>query len=96
MLTSEFAEQLKKLDPRLEIVPNPNRKGLSNVKLDGEDICPVPSEIIKEETDPGYVYAFPNGWVAPHNSTKEVLAKVHRILELLKTRDGYELFYGKE
>lgn len=94
MKTQEFELELKKLDPRLSIIENPNRPGLSNVKLDGRDVCPVPSDIIKDEPDNGYRYEFPNGMSARHKSKSEVLAQVHQILEMVKTPEGVETFFG--
>lgn len=83
MKTSDLAIELQKIDPRLTIVPNPNRPGLSNVKLDGQDVCPVPSDEIKEESDPNYVYQFPNGMMARHKSRAEVLDMVATHLKVL-------------
>ena len=34
------------IDPRLSIVQNPNRQEIANIKLDGVDVCPIPSTII--------------------------------------------------
>lgn len=96
MKTIEFEKELKALDPRLAIIPNPNRPGLSNVKLDGIDVCPVPSEEIKEEPDPGYRYMFPNGMTAPHKSRSEVLDRVKKMLEMIETPEGKDIFYGKD
>jgi len=93
MTTSDFALELKKLDPRLEIVSNPNRPGLSNIKLDGKDICPVPSDEIKDEPDNSYRYEFPNGMSARHKSRSEALAQVEQVLEMIKTPEGHELFF---
>jgi len=95
MKISDFELELKKINPDLVIVPNPNRPGLSNVKLNGQDICPVPSENIKEEPDKDYRYAFPNGISARHNSIPEVIAKVEATLKTLQTEEGREIFYGK-
>lgn len=94
--TKDFEREIKLIDPRLSIVPNPNRPGLSNIKLDGRDICPVPSEEIKEESDPNYQYTFPNGMIARHKSRKEALAHIESTLTLLKTKDGHDLFYGND
>ena len=91
MQTKEFEKQLKEIDPRLEIIPNPNRPGLSNIKLDGKDICPVPADEIKEETDPNYFYTFPNGMIGRHKSTKEALAQVHQVLQFIK-EEGEDAF----
>lgn len=83
MKTSDFEQELKKIDPRLEIVVNPNRPGLSNVKLSGQDVCPVPSDDIREESDPNYTYTFPNGMIARHKSMAEVRDMVKTHLRVL-------------
>lgn len=94
MTTSDFEKELQKIDPRLAIVVNPNRPGLANVKLDGKDVCPVPSDDIKEEPDPNYTYVFPNGMMGRHNSRTDVLAKVRQVLDYIKTDEGREVFFG--
>ena len=94
MKTKDFALELKAIDPRLAIIENPNRIGLSNVKLDGRDICPVPSDEIKDEPDNNYRYEFPNGMSARHKSKSEVLAQVEQILDMVKTPEGAETFFG--
>ena len=94
MQIKDFEAELKELDPGLSIVPNPNREGLSNIKLNGVDICPVPGDEIKEESDPNYYYVFPNGMAARHKSRKEALSYVHSVLDLVKTEQGKEEFYG--
>lgn len=95
MKTAEFKEELKALDSRLDIVENPNRPGLSNIKIDGKDICPVPSENIYEEPDNNYRYEFPNGMSARHKSRSEALAQVMSTLELIKTEEGKSIFFGE-
>lgn len=94
MKTKDFELELKAIDPRLAIIENPNRIGLSNVKLDGRDICPVPSDEIKDEPDNNYRYEFPNGMSARHKSKVEVLAQVEQILDMVKTPEGAETFFG--
>lgn len=96
MKTSDFEKELQKIDQRLAIVENPNRQGLSNVKLDGKDICPVPSDEIKEKPDPTYTYTFPNGMVTPHNSIEDALTKVNYILEYIQTPYGKDIFFENE
>lgn len=93
--TSEFAEELKKLDAGLEIVPNKNNPGLSNIMYQGKDVCPAPSNYIKDEPDPFYNYTFSNGMVARHKSKTEAMAQVKHVLNLVKTEEGRELFFDK-
>ena len=92
----DFENELKEIDPRLSIVPNPNREQLSNIKLDGVDICPIPRHEILEEPDPNYGIIADNGWKMKHKSRKEALAQVHDTLEKIKTPEGYEVFFDKE
>lgn len=94
MKTSDFEIELKKIDSRLSIVPNPNRAGLSNIMIDGKDVCPVPSNEIRDEIDHNYRYEFPNGMSARHKSKSEALAHVHQTLELIKTEEGANQFFN--
>jgi hypothetical protein len=94
MQTEAFEKILQEIDPRVTIVPNKNRPGLSNVLLSGKDICPVPSDIIKEDTDPSYTYTFPNGMMARHKSQKEVISQLNTILEYIKTDEGKDVFFN--
>jgi hypothetical protein len=96
MKTTDFAEQIKKIDPRLTIIPNENRPGLSNIMFDGRDVCPVPSDEIKEDDDPRYYYVFPNGYSAAHNSVKSALAKIEGLFEKLKDPEKKEAFYSND
>jgi hypothetical protein len=84
------------LDSELSIVPNPNNPGLSNIKYKGKDVCPVPSETIKDEPDPFYNYTFAaNGMTARHKSKEEAMAQVNHVLNLVKTEEGRDLFFDK-
>ena len=94
MKTQEFLKELKALDNRIEIIENPNRPGLSNVKIYGTDICPLPSEEIKDEPDNSYRYEFPNGMSARHKSRVEVLAQVKAVLEMINTKEGSDEFFN--
>jgi len=91
----DFENELKAIDPGLSIVPNPNRPGLANIKLKGRDICPVPSEEILDKPDSGYKITLPNGWEAQHQSREGALARVHSVLELIKTPEGSDQFFGR-
>lgn len=91
-----FQEELLKIDSRLSVVKNPNYPQLANIKLDGINICAIPSRIIKEEADPSYTIEFSNGFVSKHRSRPEALAQVNNVLEMLKTPEGKEIFYAKE
>lgn len=95
MRTSDFEAELKEIDPRLSIVQNPNRPQLANIKLDGQDICPIPAYEIRDEPDPTYTIELPNGMHAPHKSKREAIAMVHHVLKLLENPDNADAFFGR-
>ena len=95
MTISEFEKELKAIDDRLSIVPNVNRPQIANIKLQGRDICPIPSQEIFDDPDPGYKITLPNGWEAQHQCRKGALARVHSTLELIKTKEGEDQFFGR-
>lgn len=92
----DFENELKELDPRLSIVLNPNREGIANIKINGFDICPIPSEEIHEVVDPTHVVRMDNGWVLKHKSKADALAIVNQTLESIKTEEGRALFFDEE
>jgi len=91
-MNKEFEAELKAIDPRLTLEPNLNRPGISNIKLNGKDVIPVPDDL-REEHDPNYVYQFPQG-AFPHTSKKEALARVRTILDGIKDPDFHDAFFG--
>lgn len=91
----DFLEEIQKIDPRLMIVENPNRPKIANIKLDGEDVCPIPRYEIKEYTDPGYTIEMPNGMQIPHKSKIEALASIQKTLTLISTPDGADAFFRR-
>lgn len=95
MKTIDFVKELEAMHQDLSVVSNPNNPGLSNIKYNGRDICPIPSDTIKDEPDPLYTYTFPNGMIARHKSRDEALAQVNHILNLVKTEEGRDLFFDK-
>ena len=95
MRTIDFETELKALDPRLAVVPNPNRPQISNIKLDGQDICPIPAYEIRDEPDATYTIELPNGMVRPHKSRREALEQVNHVLNLIKTKEGADIFFGR-
>lgn len=95
MRTSEFAEELLKMDPRISVVPNPNRPQLANIKVDGMDVCPIPAFEIRDDFDPTYTMEMPNGSVRPHKSKREALEMVNHILETIKTPEGADAFFAR-
>lgn len=91
----DFQDELLKLDPRLSLVPNPNRPQLANIKLDGVDVCPVPAYEIREDSDPTYTIELPNGARVPHKSRIEALAYVNHMLKVLENKDNADAFFGR-
>ena len=91
----DFELELKEIDPRLSIVPNPNRTHIANIKLDGTDICPIPRYEIREYPDPTYTVEMPNGSVAKHRSKEEAIALVKHTLKIIETQEGADQFYGR-
>ena len=91
----DFENELKAIDPRLSIIPNPNRPQLANIKLDDTDICPIPRYEIRDEPDPTYTIELPNGTLARHKSKNEALALVSHTLGIINTKDGADNFFGR-
>lgn len=91
----DFEKELQAIDSRLTIIPNPNRKGLANIKLEGRDVCPIPAEEIFDVSDEGYKITLPNGWEARHKSRPEAIARVQSVLDLIKTQEGSDQFFGR-
>lgn len=90
----DFQNELKAIDERLTIVQNPNFPQMANIKLNGKDITPIPSDEIYDEDNPGYTMAFPNGMVVPHRSRPTALALVKDTIEKIKDRDYHDAFFG--
>ncbi len=93
--TDEFAEELMKLDPRISVVPNPNRDKISNIKIDGTDVCPIPRYEIREFRDPGYSIEMPNGVLVPHKSRSEALTLVKHTLKMIENPENADAFFGR-
>lgn len=95
MTIKDFAQELKEIDPRLSIVQNPNRPLIANIKLDGTDVCPIPSQEIRDEPDSTYCIELPNGVMIPHKSRREALERVHHTLKLLENPENADAFFGR-
>ena len=93
--TDDFAKELMDLDPRISVVPNPNRPQISNIKIDGTDVCPIPRYEIREFRDPGYTIEMPNGMLVPHKSKTEALDLVKHTLKMLENPDYSDAFFGR-
>lgn len=90
---SDLLVELRKIDSRVEIVPNANRPGLSNIMVNGQDICPIPSYELQDEHTSDYIYTFPNDIQAPMKTYGEALEMATRILEKLKDPKIAEEFF---
>lgn len=95
MTSQELEVELKNLDPRLSVVPNNDRPGLSNIFFEGRnyDLPAISSHDIREEADPSHIYEFPNGHRARLWSRPEI---VGRIEDFLKKVDGNRDLYKDE
>lgn len=96
MTTKEFEAELQTIDPRVTIRPNANRPGLANVFIGTGEVCPCPAEEIRDEPDPTYVYAFPNGSVARHKSRREVTDALRDTLRKIEDPDTAALFFSND
>lgn len=87
----DFEAEIKKLDPKFSILPNPNNLaggenpvGLNNIFYDGKNYdLPVCPDVIRDTIDPGYRFVFRNGYAARFWSTEEVIARLKVFLEQL-------------
>lgn len=91
----DFENELKAIDARISIVPNPNRPKIANIKIDGEDVCPIPAFEIRESPDPTYTMEMPNGSMAKHRSKQEAIALVKHTLGIISSPDGADAFFGR-
>ncbi len=92
----DFEVELKQIDPRLSIVKNPNRRNIANIKLDGQDVCPIPGDEIREESDPNYTIELPNGTFVKHRSKTEAIALVRHTLNIIKDPATEAAFFGRD
>lgn len=91
----DFQDEVMKIDPRLSIVPNPNRPRIANIKLDGTDICPIPAFEIREFPDPSYTMELPNGMMVKHRSKEEAISMIKDTLEKIKSPEYADAFFGR-
>lgn len=99
----DFENELKAMNDDISIVVNPNRgpneenrHGIANIKLYGEDICPIPSGDIYDEPNDTYGYMFPNQIRLSRFKTRpEAIMQVRHILDTIKSQDGRDAFLGK-
>ncbi len=97
MNSVDFEKILQKIDPRLSVVPNNNRPGLSNIFFEGKnyDLPVISTDDIKDEPDPAYVYEFPNGLRARYWSKYEILGRIDDFLKKIKAGEIQD-FYKEE
>ena len=91
----DFENEVKAIDPDLEVIPNKNRPGLANIMYQGKDVCPIPQYDIYDEVRRSYTYEFPNGFVVRHKTRLEALAHISHVLTLTKTEEGKDQFFGR-
>lgn len=78
------------------IVENPNRPGLSNVMLNGNDICiGLPSFELQDEHTPDYTYRFPNGMSAPFKTYTEAKEISTMFLKKLENKEFADEFFDQ-
>lgn len=93
-LVSQLEKELQEINPSVVIRENPNRPGLSNVMLNGVDICVgLPSNVLQEEHTPDYVYRFPNDIVAPMKTYPEAKEISIKVLNNLKNEQFAQEFF---
>lgn len=80
----QLLAELQAIDQRVMIVPNENRPGLSNIKVNGVDICPIPQFELQDEHTPDYIYTFPNDMQAPMKTYGEAKELAERFLTKIK------------
>jgi len=91
----DFQDEVMKIDPRLTIEVNENRKDIANIKLDGTDICPIPRFEIRDFHDAGYTSELPNGTRAPHRSKEEAINMIKQKLDFIKIPENADMFHGR-
>lgn len=91
---SQLEKELQEINPNVRIVENPNRPGLSNVMLNGMDICiGLPSGGLLEEHSEGYVYRMPNSMLLPFKTYSEAKEISKATLERLKNPEFAKDFF---
>lgn len=94
ILTSQLEKELQEINPNVRIVENPNRPGLSNVMLNGQDICiGLPANTLMEEHSDVYVYKMPNGMYLPFKTYQEAKEISLRTLERLNEPEFAQDFF---
>jgi hypothetical protein len=93
MTSKDLEVELQTLDPRLTVVPNPDRVGLSNIFFEGRnyDLPVVSTEDIREEPDAAHYYQFPNGLRSRFWTRSEIVGRVEDFLKKIETtRELYQ------
>lgn len=83
MTSKDLENELKDIDPRLSVVENMNRPGLSNIFFEGKnyDLPVISTHNIKDAIDSGHRYEFPNGMSARHHTRPEIIDRIHAFLK---------------
>jgi len=93
MTSKDLEVELQALDPRLTVVPNPDRVGLSNIFFEGRnyDLPVVSTNDIREEPDASHYFQFPTGLRARFWAHSEIVGRVEDFLKKIETtRELYQ------
>ena len=91
--TEDFQKKLQEINPNIMIIPNSNRPGVSNMMLNGIDICPwIPSFEIQDERSPDYVYNL-RDMPIPLKTTEEIKEILKLTLNKLEDKDYADVLF---
>lgn len=94
---SQLEKELQEINPNVMIVPNPNRPGISNIMINGQDIVVgLPNGELQLEHTPGYVYHFPNGMDGQFKTYSEAKEMAITFLNKLNDPQFNEEFFDKD
>lgn len=94
---SQLEKELQEINPNVRIVPNPNRVGISNIMLNGQDlVVGLPNNELQTEHSAGYVYVFPNGMTGQFKTYNEAKEMAISFLNKLKDPQFEAEFFDKE
>lgn len=94
---SQLEKELQEINPNVRIVPNPNRPGISNIMLNGQDlVVGLPNNELQLEHSSGYVYHFPNGMDGQFKTYNEAKEMAISFLNKLKDPKFEEEFFDEE
>jgi hypothetical protein len=92
MTSRELEVKLRaEIDEDIRIKEHPKLNGLSNIFWRTEEICPCPTFDVRENQESGYMFEFPWGTVAEHNSVNKITALLTEKIAYYKSDDYKEL-----